>query len=219
MSEYGGFDAVTRLLGPPHGDPGELIRRVRREPFCVLLFDEIEKASAEVFDALMGVFDEGRLTDQYGRVTDFRSAAVVMTSNLGASHGGAVGFRDAEGGPNYRGAVAEFFRPEFLNRLDAVVAFDPLGPDSVKRIARRELAAVARRDGLAGVRLEWTDRLVEYLAAIGFDARYGARPLQRAVEREVVAPLARWLLAQPEPPARVIADRGSAGVIFTSPRG
>jgi ATP-dependent Clp protease ATP-binding subunit ClpC len=213
MSEYGGFDAAARLLGPPHGDPGELVRRVRREPFCVLLLDEIEKASAEVFDALMGVLDEGRLTDQYGRVTDFRSAAVVMTSNLGAGRGGSIGFGGGEGGPNYRGAAMRFFRPEFFNRLDAVVTFDPLGPDAVRRIAQRELAAVARRDGLAQVRVTWTDRLVEHLAAVGFDARYGARPLQRAVEREVVAPLARWLLAHPRLPSRVIVDRAEGDVI------
>jgi len=211
MSEYGGFDAAARLLGPPHGEPGELVRRVRREPFCVLLLDEVEKASAEVFDALMGVFDEGRLTDQYGRVTDFRSAVIVMTSNLGAGRGGSVGFGPGEG-VNYRGAAMSFFRPEFFNRLDAVVTFDPLGPAAVERIARRELAAVARRDGLAGVTVTWTDRLVAHLAAAGFDARYGARPLQRTIEREVVAPLARWLLTNPGRAVVVHADAGA--VVF-----
>jgi ATP-dependent Clp protease ATP-binding subunit ClpC len=215
MSEYGGFDAAARLLGPPHGEPGDLVSRVRREPFCVLLLDEVEKASAEVFDALMGVFDEGRLTDQYGRVTDFRSAVVVMTSNLGAGRGGAAGFGPADTGPDYGGAVKKFFRPEFFNRLDAVVSFDPLGPTAVERLVRRELAAVARRDGLAGVRLAWTDRLVGHLAAVGFDARYGARPLQRAVEREVVAPLARWLLAHPDPQGQTVtADRAGGVVTF-----
>ncbi|MFO0798408.1 MAG: AAA family ATPase [Gemmataceae bacterium] len=213
MSEYGGFDAAARLLGPPHGEPGELVKRVRREPFCVLLLDEVEKASAEVFDALMGVFDEGRLTDQYGRVTDFRSAVIVMTSNLGAGRGGAVGFGPSAG-VNYTGAAMAFFRPEFFNRLDAVVTFDPLGPAAVERIARRELAAVARRDGLAGVTVTWTDRLVAHLAAVGFDARYGARPLQRTVEREVVAPLARWLLAHPGTGRAVVADVDANGVTF-----
>jgi ATP-dependent Clp protease ATP-binding subunit ClpC len=194
MSEYGGFDAVSRLLGPAHGEPAELVRRVRREPFCVLLLDEIEKASAEVFDTLMGVFDEGRLTDQYGRVTDFRSAVIVMTSNLGAGRTGGLGFSTEDAGPRYRDAALKFFRPEFFNRLDAVVTFDPLNPEAVKRIARRELEAVARRRGLSEWKISWSEALVEHLVQRGWDSRYGARPLQRAIEREVVAPLAAWLL-------------------------
>lgn len=205
MSEYGGFDAVARLLGPPEGEPADLVRRVRKEPFCVLLLDEIEKASAAVFDTLMGVFDEGRLTDQYGRVTDFRSAVIVMTSNLGAARGGGIGFA-GDSGPRYRDATAKFFRPEFFNRLDAVVTFDPLSPSAVARIARKELDAVAKRDGLTGVRVVWSDALVAHLASVGFDARFGARPLQRAVERTVVAPLARWLLQQVRPVEAVFAD-------------
>lgn len=194
MSEYGGFDAVSRLLGPPQGEPAELVRRLRREPFCVLLFDEIEKASPELFDTLMGVFDEGRLTDQYGRVTDFRSALIVMTSNLGAGRKGGFGFSPENHGPNYRDTVMKFFRPEFFNRLDAVVTFDPLGEEAIKRIARRELESVSRRPGLTQWRISWLDSLVEHLVQSGWDARYGARPMQRAIEREVVAPLAAWLL-------------------------
>jgi ATP-dependent Clp protease ATP-binding subunit ClpC len=196
MSEFGGFDAVFRLLGPPQGEPGELVKRVRRQPFSVLLLDEIEKASAEVFDTLMGVFDEGRLTDQYGRVTNFRSTIIIMTSNLGAGQTKAVGFTGDESGPRYQDAVMRFFRPEFFNRMDQVVTFRPLGPESVKAIARRELDAITKREGLlrGGVKVAWSDALVDRLAGIGFDARYGARPLQRAVEREVVAPLAKWLL-------------------------
>jgi len=196
MSEYGGFDAVYRLLGPPQGEPGELVKRVRRQPFAVLLLDEIEKAAADVFDTLMGVFDEGRLTDQYGRVTNFRSTIIVMTSNLGAGQSRAVGFSGGETGPAYQEAAMRFFRPEFFNRMDQVVTFRPLKPEGVKAITRRELDAIAKREGLmrGGVKVAWSDALVEHLAGIGFDPRYGARPLQRAVEREVVAQLARWLL-------------------------
>ncbi len=196
MSEYGGFDAVYRLLGPPQGEPGPLVKQVRRQPFSVLLLDEIEKAAADVFDTLMGVFDEGRLTDQYGRVTNFRSTIIVMTSNLGAGQSRAVGFGESAG-PAYQDVAMKFFRPEFFNRMDAVVTFRPLLPASVKLIARRELDAIARREGLVrgGVTVKWSEALVDHLAAIGFDARYGARPLQRAIEREVVAPLARWMLA------------------------
>lgn len=197
MSEYGGFDAVYRLLGPPRGEPGELVKQVRRQPFSLLLLDEIEKAAPDVFDTLMGVFDEGRLTDQYGRVTNFRSTIIVMTSNLGAGMSRAVGFEGDNAGTPYQDVAMKFFRPEFFNRMDAVVTFRPLLPATVRAIARRELDAIAKREGLVrgGVSVAWSDALIEYLAAIGFDARYGARPLQRAIEREVVAPLARWLLA------------------------
>jgi ATP-dependent Clp protease ATP-binding subunit ClpC len=198
MSEYAGFDAVERLVGPPHGEPSELIRKVRQQPFTVLLLDEIEKASPDVFDVLLGVFDEGRLTDRFGRVTNFRSALIVMTSNLGADRQASFGF-DANARPRYRDEAMAFFRPEFFNRLDAVVTFHPLGPETIRAITRKELAAIAAREGLqrAGLSIRWSERLVEHLAKVGFDARYGARPLQRTIEREVVAPLAKWLLERP----------------------
>ena len=196
-----GDDAKTpgtpaRLLGPPHGEPGELVKRVRRQPFSVLLLDEIEKAAADVFDTLMGVFDEGRLTDQYGRVTNFRGTVFVMTSNLGAGQTRAVGFNADAGQGRYQDVARRFFRPEFFNRMDAVVTFRPLGPEAIRAIARRELEAVGRRKGLVsdGVVIRWSDALVGHVAAVGFDARYGARPMQRVIEREVVAPLAKWLL-------------------------
>ncbi len=206
MSEYGGFDAVYRLLGPPQGEPGELVKQVRRQPFCVLLFDEIEKAAADVFDTLMGVFDEGRLTDQYGRVTNFRSTIIVMTSNIGADQSRAVGFNADRGGTEYKDAAMRFFRPEFFNRMDQVVTFQPLNADAMKAIARRELDAITNREGLlrTGLKVQWSVALVEHLAKIGFDPRYGARPLQRAVEREVVAPLARWLLQHQPPVSRLL---------------
>ena len=219
MSEYGGFDAVYRLLGPPRGEPGELVKQVRRQPFSLLLLDEIEKAAADVFDALMGVFDEGRLTDQYGRVTNFRSTIIVMTSNLGSGTSRAVGFGGENTGAQYQDAAMKFFRPEFFNRMDAVVTFRPLLPASVRAITRRELDAIAKREGLArsGVNVHWSEALVEHLAAIGFDPRYGARPLQRAIEREVVAPLARWLLTNHAAEGQTVrADWVSNGCVFSS---
>jgi ATP-dependent Clp protease ATP-binding subunit ClpC len=197
MSEYAGPDAVERLLGPPRGEPGALIRRLRQQPFCVLLLDEIEKAAPEVFDALMGVCDEGRLTDRYGRITTFRSCLIVMTSNLGAERRKAFGFGDQP--PPYADAARSFFRPEFYNRLDAVVTFDSLSPETIRAITLKELGQVERREGLerAGLRLRWSERLVAWLGREGFDARLGARPLQRVLERRVVAPLARYLLSHP----------------------
>ncbi len=199
MSEYAGPDAIERLLGPPHGQPSALIRRLRQQPFCVLLLDEIEKAASEVFDVLLGVCDEGRLTDRYGRTTTFRSSVIIMTSNLGTERAASFGFGDTIAAP-YADAARAFFRPEFFNRLDAVVTFDSLRPETIDAITRKELAEIAGREGFHrhGLRLRWSDRLVAQLAHEGFDARYGARPLQRVIERRIVAPLARYLLEHPQ---------------------
>jgi ATP-dependent Clp protease ATP-binding subunit ClpC len=197
MSEYAGFDAVHRLLGPPQGEPSLLIRRFRQQPFCVLLLDEIEKASAEVFDVLLGICDEGRLTDQFGRTTTFRSCVIIMTSNLGADRREAFGFGDRP--PPFADAARDFFRPEFYNRLDGVVTFSPLHADTIRAIAVKELNEIGRREGFlrSGLRLRWSDRLVSWLTREGFDAHFGARPLQRVIERRIIAPLARYLLLNP----------------------
>jgi ATP-dependent Clp protease ATP-binding subunit ClpC len=199
MSEYAGPDAVERLLGPPDGEPSPLIRRLRQHPFCVVLLDEIEKAGSEVFDVLLGVCDEGRLTDRYGRTTTFRSSVLIMTSNLGSERAESFGFGGGPGAP-YADAVRAFFRPEFFNRLDAVVTFDSLSPATIDAITRKELAEIGRREGFqrSGLRLCWSDALVARLAKEGFDAHYGARPLQRVLERRVVTPLARYLLEHPD---------------------
>jgi ATP-dependent Clp protease ATP-binding subunit ClpC len=198
MSEYAGPSAAQRLIAQPDGRPSDFIQKLRQQPFTVVLFDEIEKADAEVFDVLLGVFDEGRLTDRYGRLTTFRSAILVMTSNLGAGKQSPFGFGE---GPavRYEGEALAFFRPEFFNRIDAVVTFQPLGPETIRTITRKELAEVTAREGVTrlGLRLEWSEALVEHLAKEGFDARYGARPLQRTLETLVVTPLARHLLDNP----------------------
>lgn len=195
MSEYAGYGAAERLLGPPDGEPGELVRSVRQQPLSVILLDEIEKAAPEVFDVLLGVFDEGRLTDRYGRTTDFRSTILIMTSNLGAQRSAPVGF-ERGAAPPYATAAEQFFRPEFFNRLDGVVSFQPLEHDTILAVTRKELSEVARREGLmrGDWRLVWSDGLVEHLAQVGCDPRFGARPLQRTIERLVVAPLAKFLL-------------------------
>ena len=195
MSEYGGFGAAHRLLNQASGEPAAWLERVRSTPFVVLLFDEIEKAAPEVFDVLLGALDEGRLTDRYGRTTTLRSAVIILTSNLGVEQSSPVGF-DAERPGGFERAVSQFFRPEFFNRLDAVVTFQPLGPSTIREITAKELGALAHREGLAKheLRLAWSDAVVELLAREGFAPRYGARPLQRVVEQRVVAPLARWLV-------------------------
>ena len=198
MSEYGGPGASYRLLGT-QASPGELVKRVRQQPFTVVLLDEVEKAHPDVFDLLLGVFDEGRLTDPWGRVTTFRSTIIIMTSNLGVSALRPIGFNQSKT-PSYSAEVMSFFRPEFFNRIDSVVSFDPLGEESIKCIARLELGALANREGIArrGLKLRWTDEVVEHLAALGYDARYGARPLKRTIEEQIVVPLARYLVDFPE---------------------
>ena len=166
--------------GPPDGAPSDLVRKVRQQPFAVVLFDEIEKADPGVFDLLMGVCDEGRLTDGFGRTASFRSALVVMTSNLGTRPGGPIGFGDgtaATPGQADLGCAA-VLPPEFANRIDAVVTFRPLDPAAVRGRSRRGLAELARREGLAraGLRLTWTEPSVAALARAGTDDRYGALP-------------------------------------------
>jgi ATP-dependent Clp protease ATP-binding subunit ClpC len=199
MSEYSGWGAAQRLLQNPQGQPADWIERVRRQPFCVVLFDEFEKAALEVFDVLLGLLDEGRITDRFGRVTWFRSAIIIMTSNLGASATGSAGF-SAHAGPNYESEVSKFFRPEFFNRLDSVITFKPLAPMEIEAITRKELSELAAREGLAAanIRVTWSEELVGALAREGYDHQFGARPLQRLIERRVVVPLARWRVANPK---------------------
>ncbi len=200
MSEYAGFDAVERLLGSSSGQPSPLVQRIRQQPFCVVLLDEIEKARPEVFDVLLGVFDEGRLTDRFGRQTNFRSAILLMTSNLGEERQANFGFDASDGStlPRYSEEAMAFFRPEFFNRLDGVVTFRPLSADTIRAITYKELKGIAGREGLCreGLQLHWRAAVIEQLAQIGFDPRYGARPLQRTIEQRVVAPLACFLLSE-----------------------
>ena len=198
MSEYASPDAAERFLHDPDNRPSQWLRRIRRQPFAVALFDEIEKAAPAVFDVLLSALDEGRITDQYGRVTILRSAVLIMTSNLGARSMGTLGFGRGLG-MVYEDEAEGFFRPEFLNRIDAVVTFEPLSQETASAIVAKELAEIAAREGLvkAGLRLSWTERLVQYMVEVGIDHRYGARPLQRTLEAKVVGPLARFLLERP----------------------
>jgi len=200
MSEYGGPGAAERFLGSPAGGgPAEWIRRVRRQPFAVLMLDEIEKAAPEIFDVLLGAFDEGRLTDPWGRLTHLTGAVIVMTSNLGAAAAGESFGLGRQVGAAYAETVAEFFRPEFYNRIDTVVAFDPLSAVAIREIAEKQLRSLDAREGLsrANVRLSWTDRLLDRLVRDGFDPRFGARPLERAIETLVVTPVSNYLVSHP----------------------
>lgn len=205
MSEYGGWDASERLLGKRFGQPSDLIKRVRANPFCILLLDEIEKASDEVFDVFLNVFEEGRLTDPLGRVTSFQSCLIVMTSNLGAGASGNIGFagegqKETAQGRVDPSAVTNFFRPEFFNRIDQTIFFEPLERNAIVEIAKKEIKELAKREGLAdaGRTLKVSKPLIEQIAKAGFDPVYGARPLQRAVEDYLTTPLAKWLIKNPK---------------------
>jgi len=198
MSEYQDPAGYLRLAGGEGLGEGELAKRIRAQPFSVVLLDEIEKAHEATFDLLLSVLGEGRLVDHGGRVADFRSAIVILTSNLGATEAEPIGFAGeaaGEAAARYRRAAEAFFRPELLDRIDRIVPFAPLSPAGIERIAARELDAVVAREGLARrrVAVRFDPALVAFLARKGFHPRFGARPLKREVERRVLAPLARHL--------------------------
>ena len=196
MSEYSLAGSAERLIAKPSGEPSEFINRMRRQPLAVVLLDEIEKADEGVFDVLLSIFDEGRLTDRFGSTTYFSSALILMTSNLGSTKGDPLGFGVGETSyTSFDRAAQSFFRPEFYNRIDTVLSFRPLDRESVRRIVEKELAALMNREGLKkrGLKLSWTQRLVHHLSRQGFSTRLGARPLQRTIETQIVAPLASYL--------------------------
>lgn len=218
MGEYLGPDALSRLLGDGDG-PGALPALVRRQPFCVLLLDELEKAHPAVFDALLGVLGEGRLSDSNGHFTDFRNAVIVMTTNLGADTlRSRVGFGRGKGvleeqalHQHYLGEAQQFFRPEFFNRLDDLIVFHPLGAEAIRTIVVREVQHIAKRNGLLrrDVALQVKESVLHKLAEEGLDPQFGARPLKRTLEQQLVLPIAAWLADHPQVgPVRMEADLG-----------
>jgi ATP-dependent Clp protease ATP-binding subunit ClpC len=202
LNEFSNPQSVQRLIGGPAcGDAeGLLTARVREQPFSVVLLDEFEKADASFFDLLLQVLGDGRLTDGVGRVADFCNSVIIMTSNLGAQgfQQGAAGFRPedtVDPREHFASAVQNFLRPETFNRLDAVVPFAPLTREVVLNIARRHVELVLQRDGvrLRGIECDLSPEVAEHLAERGYSPRYGARPLKRAIERELLVPLAEAL--------------------------
>ena len=195
MSEFQHAGHMDRIIGSLRS-PGKLITHVRSNPFSVILLDEIEKAHESVFDALLTLFDEGKLTDRSGRVTDFRSSIIVMTSNLGANASSGPGFFRSDVSQVSHSAIRKYFRPEFYNRIDEVLTFNPLSREAIVDIAHLEIAKIRQRDRIkdAGIDVSFSDELVEYIAEVGFNAVYGARPLQRAIEKHVVRAISNYLL-------------------------
>lgn len=218
MSEYAGSDALARLLGGADGRAPRWLQSIESQPFAVVLFDEIEKAEPEVFDALLGLLDEGRISDRFGRRYDFTSAIIVLTSNLGASAKAAIGFAGATH-DGFDHAVRAYFRPEFYNRLDAVISYGALDATSMRAIARKELADLGQREGLTerNLTLSWDEDVVEFLASVGFDPQYGARPLQRAVDAHIIRALAAWRLAHPQARGHCLRIAVIDGVVQINP--
>jgi len=203
MSEYHESHTVSRLFGAPPGyvgyeEGGQLTEAVRRRPYRVILFDEIEKAHPDVWNALLQILEDGRLTDGQGRVVDFRNTVIIMTSNLGteyAHRGGTLGFVTAEN-PQFTAdhqaiekALRQTFRPEFLNRIDEVIIFSPLTLEQVEQIVDLQMKDIAERLSEQGLAVELTDNARRWLARQGFDPEFGARPLRRALQRHVESPL------------------------------
>ena len=205
MSEFMEKHAVSRLVGAPPGyvgyeEGGYLTEAVRRRPYSVILLDEVEKAHPDVFNILLQVLDDGRLTDGQGRTVDFRNTVIVMTSNLGSHQIQAL---DGDDSPEaytqmkaaVMGVVQAHFRPEFINRLDDIVVFHALDKAQIKAIARIQLKGLEKRLGERGIRIELTDKAFDLLGNVGFDPVYGARPLKRAIQQQLENPLAHAILS------------------------
>jgi ATP-dependent Clp protease ATP-binding subunit ClpB len=204
MSEYQEKHTVARLIGAPPGyvgyeEGGQLTEAVRRRPYSVILFDEIEKAHHDVFNVMLQILDDGRLTDGQGRVVNFKNTIVIMTSNIGSHR--ILEYRGAFEGEGYemmKGAVLEemrrHFRPEFLNRVDEIIVFHALSEEHLKRIVDIQLERLRERLAERHISIELTDEARTHLVRVGYDAAYGARPLKRAIQKEVETPMARLIL-------------------------
>jgi len=225
MSEYQERHSVARLIGAPPGyvgyeEGGQLTEHVRRRPYSVILLDEVEKAHPEVFNVLLQLLDDGRLTDGQGRTVDFKNAVVILTSNLGSQF-----YADplAEEGPRsfdetkrlVLEAVRAFFRPEFINRLDDIIVFRSLGVAEIKQIVRIQVEALSKRLAERRIELQLTEEAASHLASAGFDPVYGARPLKRAVQKEVLNPLAQALLrGDVKDGQRLVVDYVGGVIVF-----
>ena len=211
MSEYMEKHSVSKLIGSPPGyvgydEAGQLTEKIRRNPYSVVLFDEIEKAHPDVFNVLLQILEDGRLTDSHGRVVDFKNTVIIMTSNLGSSfisQPKSLGFGEStdkekdeheKSVETVMGALKQSFRPEFLNRIDEIVIFRKLNDDDIKKIALLMLGEIKGRINQMDINISFTDEVVEHLAKEGFDPVYGARPLRRAMQRQVEDGLSLELL-------------------------
>jgi ATP-dependent Clp protease ATP-binding subunit ClpB len=220
MSEYQERHTVSRLIGAPpryvgYEEGGQLTESVRRRPYAVILFDEIEKAHSEVFNVLLQLLDDGRLTDGQGRTVDFKNTVVIMTSNIGSQYIQDTQNDEEEMRRRVTEAMRQHFRPEFLNRVDEIVIFHTLDAEILKQIVSIQIGLVQKRLADKKIEIELTDGAKELLAEEGFDLVYGARPLKRVVQRDVLNPLASKILAgEIKEGSRVVVDRQDRRLVF-----
>ncbi len=199
MSEYMEKHAVSRLIGAPPGyvgyeEGGQLTEAVRRRPYSVVLLDEVEKAHPDVFNILLQVFDDGRLTDGQGRTVDFKNTIIIMTSNIGSQLILDTKMKDEQKEIAIKDSLKEYFRPEFLNRIDEIVIFKSLGPEQIKGIVEIQLQDVVERLKEKRIQIEFSPESYEFIAKRGYDPLYGARPLKRVIQTELLNPLAKKLI-------------------------
>jgi ATP-dependent Clp protease ATP-binding subunit ClpB len=228
MSEYQEKHTVSRLIGAPPGyvgyeEGGQLTEAVRRRPYSVILFDEIDKAHHDVFNVMLQILDDGRLTDGHGRVVNFKNTLVIMTSNIGSlrilEYSGAF---EGAGYERMKQVVLEemrhYFRPEFLNRVDETIVFHALSEEHLKHIVEIQLERLRPRLAERHIRIELTDAARTHLVRAGYDPTYGARPLKRALQKEIETPLGRLILkGEIRDGQTVVIDVDSAGthLVFT----
>ena len=220
MSEFMEKHSVARLIGAPPGyvgyeEGGYLTEAVRRKPYSVILLDEVEKAHPDVFNVLLQVLDDGRMTDGQGRTVDFKNTVIIMTSNLGSHEiQSLVGSDKDTIRQAVMGQVREHFRPEFVNRIDEIVVFNALGESVIKDIAKIQLKKLADRVSAQGITMLVTDEALTEVAKVGFDPLYGARPLKRAIQDHIENALSRLLLAGNVKPGDTVTV-GAKGDKFT----
>ena len=221
MSEYMEKHSVSRLVGSPPGyvgydEGGQLTEAVRRKPYSVVLFDEIEKAHPDVFNMLLQILDDGRLTDSKGRTVDFKNTVIIMTSNVGSDILQQTDIDEETKKSRVLDRMRSMFKPEFLNRVDEIITFQPLTPDQIGAILQIQLAKLKARLQAQKIQIEISDAALAALAKSGCDIAYGARPLKRAIQRELENPLARYILATPlKENATICADWQSGEMTFS----
>jgi ATP-dependent Clp protease ATP-binding subunit ClpB len=222
MSEYSEKHSVARLVGAPPGyvgydEGGQLTEAVRRRPYSIVLLDEVEKAHPEVFDILLQVLDDGRLTDGQGRTVDFRNTVLILTSNLGSHFLVDPTLDPEKKRDSVLTVVRSSFKPEFLNRLDEIVVFDALSKEDLAKIVDIQLGLLEQRLAVRRISIEVTDAARAWLAETGYDPAYGARPLRRLIQSAIGDPLARMLIAgEVGDGGQVTVDTGAEGLVLTT---
>jgi ATP-dependent Clp protease ATP-binding subunit ClpB len=231
MSEYQEKHTVSRLVGAPPGyvgydEGGQLTEAIRRRPYSVVLLDEIEKAHPDVFNILLQVLDDGRLTDNKGRTANFRNTIVIMTSNLGSDiirdnfENLNTGNRDeivASTKTQVFELLKRSIRPEFLNRIDEVIMFEPLSRNDIKQIVKLQLDIISERLGENDIKLSWTEDALDWLSQLGYDPQFGARPLKRVLQKRILDELSKKLLSgELQSNGNIVLDAFGTELVFRS---